>query len=285
MELFNLWQTNLVAYLFFLIVFFQSYKLSVRSVKRDGTATVLLQLLASLSAIVLSLLFSYKFPTDPKIYLLLLVACIFYAINDRFQTTARKNLQVSVYSIIGQLANVFLIIIGLTVFGDGFVPQKILGAGLILFANIFLFFKKGSFKLNKYAWTAIAAAFFFSIAISTDIGISRQFNLPFYIMLTFSIPSLFIFVFDKIKPGDIVREFNGQNKSWYLITGVSWTLTTFFSLRAYQLSNVETIVPLGATSVLLNVLVAYFFLGEKSDGWKKITAAIIVIIGICLTVI
>jgi len=284
MELLNTWQFNLIVYLVSVVIFFQSYKLAVRNVKKDGAATILLQTLAGISVLVFAPFFPFVFSKDPVIYILLLTACVFYAINDRLQTTARKNLQVSVFSIINQLSNVFLIIIGLTVFREGLILQKVAGAVFILLGNFFLFYKKGSFKLSKYVWVAVTASLFFSIAISTDIGISKHFNLPFYIMLTLLIPAFLVFFAEKIKVREIAAEYNGKDRKWFLITGLSWAMVIFFSLRAYQLGSITTIVPLAATTVLINVLVAYFFLGEKNDEWKKIIAALLVIIGVCLTV-
>jgi len=191
---FNTWQFNLIGYLIGIVVFFQFYKLAVRNAQKDGAATVLLQTIASISVLFLTPFLLIKFPSDIKVYLLLILACIFYGIGDRLQTTSRKHLQVSVFSILNQLSNVFLIVIGLTVFREPFVLAKLLGAALILLANTLLFYKKGSIKINKYAWIGVLATLFLSIAISVDIGISKQFNLPVYIMLTLFLPALSLYL-------------------------------------------------------------------------------------------
>ena len=93
-----------------------------------------------------------------------------------------------------------------------------------------------------------------------------------------------IFFGERIKLSEVIREYEGQDKRYYLITGIAWGLTIFFSLRSFQLGKVTTIVPLQATSVLLNVLIAYFVLGEKRDELKKVVAATLVIVGVILTV-
>ena len=282
--IFNTWQFNVVCYLIGVVIFFQFYKLAVKNAQRDGAATVLLQTIAGVSVLLLFPFLPIKFPSDIKPYLLLFLASIFYGINDRLQTTSRKHLEVSVFSILGQLSTVFLILIGLAIFKESFVLTKVLGAGLILFANILLFYKKGSLKLNKYAWAGVLATLLYTVAISIDIGISKQFNLPFYIMFTFLVPAFIIFFGERIKFSEVIREYQSPNKVYYLITGITWGLIVFFSLRAFQFGKVTTIVPIQATSVLLNVLISYFFLKEKSHGVKKIIAAILVVFGICLTV-
>ncbi|GAB4218692.1 MAG: hypothetical protein Fur009_0840 [Candidatus Microgenomates bacterium] len=284
MNILNTWPFNILVYLFSIVIFNQFYKLAVRDAKNDGAATILLQVIASFFCLFLVPFFSFKFPLNLKPYFLLILASIFYALNDRLQTTSRKHIEVSVFSIISQLSNVFLILIGLIFFKEKFFLNKIIGAALILFANIFLFYKKGRFELNKYTLIGVLATFIFSLALSIDIGISKQFNLPFYIMLTLFIPSLMIFFAEKIKVKDLINELETKNKKYYFITGLFWSLAIFFSLRLYQFGKVTIITPLQATSVILNILVAYIFLNEKSNRVKKIIAAILVFFGIWLIV-
>jgi uncharacterized membrane protein len=284
-QILNTWQFNLVAYLVFIVLFFQSYKLAVRNAKRDGAATVLLQLIAGVSILLLAPLLALDFPTSPKYWLLIIIASIFYALNDRLQTTARKHLPVSTYSIINQFTTIFLIAIGLVIFKEPLVTTKLVGAGLILLANILLVYKRDGVKINRNIWVAILATLVFSVAISVDIGISKQFNLPFYIMLTLIIPAVMVFFVERIKTKEVVDEYKSKSKNWYLITGVSWGLAIFFSLRSFNFGNVTTIVPLQATAVLLNVLMAYLFLGEREERLKKIIAAGLVIVGVYLTVL
>lgn len=284
LAIFNTWQFNIILFLIGIVIFFQFYKLAVRNAQRDGAATILLQLIGGFSVFCLIPFLPFKFPTDIKVYLFLILSCIFYGLNDRLETTSRKHLEVSVFSILNQISTVFMIISGFIFFKEPFVLNKIIGAGLILFANVFLFYQKGKLKLNKYAWLGVLSKLFFSIAVSVDIGISNQFNLPFYIMLTFLLPAIVIFFGEKIKPSEIIREYHSSAKIHYLITGISWGLLSFFYLRAFQFGQVTTIVPIQATAVLLNVLIAYVFFKERDHGLKKILAAVLVIIGIIFTV-
>ncbi len=284
-DVINTWQFNLVAYLFFIVLFFQSYKLAVRNAKKDGAATVLLQLIAGTSVLMLAPFFAFEFPSDPNYWLLLLIACVFYALSDRLQTTARKHLPVSTYSIMNQFTTIFLIAIGLLVFREPLVSTKIAGAGLILVANLLLVYKRGGVKVDKNIWIAVLATMVFSIAISVDIGISKQFNLPFYIMLTLVVPAVMLFFGERISKNEIMTEFNSPSKKWYFLTGITWGLAILFSLRAFSFGEVTTIVPLQATAVLLNVLTAYIFLHEREDRLKKVIAACLVMVGVYLTVI
>lgn len=287
MSLLNTWQFNLIMYFIFNVLFFQFYKLSVKNVKKDGAATIIFQVIAGISILLLVPFFKWQIPSTLGVVLLLLAACIFYAINDRLQTTVRKHLDVSVFSILSQLGTVFLIIYGFIIFKDEFVFTKIAGALLIIAANVWLFYKPGDKKLaiNKYYVIGTVALLAFATAISIDIGISDKFNLPFYISLTLMIPAAMVALSEKIKVSSITDEWSRGNKQYFAITGISWGLSILFGLRAYQLGEVSTIVPLQAVTIILNVLVAYLLLKEREQGYKKFVAAIIAVAGVYLTVL
>ena len=92
--------------------------------------------------------FKFQFPDNLRTYILLGISCIFYAIADRVNTTARRGLEVSVYSILGQLSTVFVIAWGIIFFKEAIVIKKIIGALLIIFGNIAVLYKKGKFVLK-----------------------------------------------------------------------------------------------------------------------------------------
>lgn len=286
MNFLNTWQFNLLMYYVFNVIFFQFYKLSVRNLKKDGAGTVIFQAIAGISQLLIAPFFIWKIPSSISVVILLLVACIFYAINDRLQTTVRKNLEVSTSSILSQFGTVFLIIYGFIIFRNQFILTKIIGALLIIGANAWIFYKPGKKKsaINKYYILGIVSLLAFATAITIDIGISGQFNLPFYIAFTLLVPAAMIAISEKISIKSITEEWKRGNSYFFIVTGFSWGLTILFGLRAYQFGNVNTIIPLQAVPVILNVMAAYFFLKEKDDALKKLIAAFIVVIGVYLTV-
>lgn len=279
----NTWHFNLFGYLVANVLFFQFYKVAVKQAHHDGAATILLQMVAGTSILLLVPFMPFVFPDNPLTYVLFITACIFYAINDRIQTTARKHLEVSVFSILNQFLNIFLILYGFIIFQEAVTTAKIIGALCIIAGNIFLFYKKGKFSVNKYSVLSIGASLALATAVTIDIGISAQFNLPFYIMLTLIVPALFIALIERIKPRAIIKEYNNVSFKYYLITGCAWALSIFFALRSFQLGEVSLIVPLQATAVLLNVVVASIIFKEKDNLWKKLVAALLVILGVYVT--
>ena len=145
-----MWILYVLLYIVLSIIFTQSYKIATKTSKNYGTLTVLLQLIAGCSILLLTPCFKFKFILDFKTYIILVITCIFYAISDRMNTTVRSNLDASTFSIIKQLSTVFMIISGLLFFKEPFVYKKIIGSILIVLGNIIIFYNKEKKTYNKY---------------------------------------------------------------------------------------------------------------------------------------
>lgn len=282
-NMFDTWQVNLLFFYLTQVIFFQCYKLAVKHVKNDGAATIALQSIAGVSVLVLVPFFDIAWPSNTSIILLLVAACVFYAINDRLQMTARKHLEVSTFSVIGQLSTVFLIIYGLVIFQEVSSWIKIAGAAFIIGANILLFYqpRKHKVEINSYSLLAMIAALALATAIAIDVGISKSFNLPLYISFTLIIPAIMIATVGRISPTESIKEYK-TNSKLFIITGISWAFSIFFSLRAFQLGEINTVTTLQAAVVILNVIAAFIFLHERSKIKRKIVSALLIVFGVFL---
>ncbi len=282
MDILNNWSLYVVLYLFLALLFNQFYKVSTKTAKKDGALTVLLEFMAGITILLLCPFFEMKFPTDIRVYISLGLAIVFYAITDRVNTTVRKGIEASTFSILKQISTVFMIVAGLLFFKEPFLWNKIVGAILIISSNILIFYKKGKFKLDKYVALGILSNFTFAIAMFLDVSISDNFNLPIYVAITLMIPAILIFIFDRIRLSDIKAEFKNGNKKAILVTSLTWGLSIFSQLRAYQLGNVTTVAPLCALTVILNVIAGYIFLKERDSLIKKIIAGALILVSVVL---
>lgn len=276
------WLIYVGLYLILATVFTQFFKIATKTLKRAGALTILLQLIAGLSALVLCPFFEFKLPTDVMVYIMLGISIVFYAITDRVNTTVRSGLEASTFSMLKQLSTTFMIFAGLVFFKEEFVLTKFIGAMLIIFSNVLIFYKKGKFEFNKYLLLGVFGNISFTVALFLDVNISDNFNLPFYVALTLIIPALLIMIFERIKPSEIKEEFVNGNKKAILTTAICWGGSIVSQLRAYQLGNVTVIAPLCALTVILNVIVGYLFLKERDNLLRKIISAILIIISVVL---
>ncbi len=285
MNLIDSWELNLVLYLITNVVFLQSYKAAVKNAINESAAAVTLQMVAGLAALVIAPFMVFQWPVSISTYLLLGVAIVFYAINDRLQVTVRRNLDVSVYSIIGQGYTALLFVFGLVIFGESVTATQTLGAVIVLSAISLLFVGKSQSKTanSKYLLLAVFVQLIFAIAITVDVGISEEFNLSVYIAITLIAPAILIALQGRTRLPQVQRELR-VNPRMYLVSGISWTLTIIFSLRAFQLGEVVVVAPLQAIAVLLNVVVASFIYKERSDLPRRLLASGGVITGAFLLV-
>ena len=92
----NTWWFNLIAYLVVYVVYIQFFKIVTKSSKNDKALTNLIQILSGIIVLIFIPLFDFKIPTNLKTYMFLIIACVFYAIADRCNTTAMRGLDVSI---------------------------------------------------------------------------------------------------------------------------------------------------------------------------------------------
>ena len=282
MNILNNWILYVFFYLILATIFTQFYKVATKTLTKSGALTVLLELLATVFILLLCPFFEMKFPNDSKVYILLGLSIIFYVITDRVNTTVRSGIEASTFSMLKQLSTTFMIFAGLLFLKEEFILTKFIGAMLIIFSNIFLFFKKGNFKLDRYIALGILSNTTFTIALFLDVNISDHFNLPFYVAMTLGIPAILIALFEKVTISDIQNEWKNGNKKAIILTGITWSFSIVSQLRAYQLGNVTVIAPLCALTVILNVIVGYLFFQEKDNLFKKLLAGLLIIISIIL---
>ncbi len=282
MTIVNNWLLYVILYLIVETVFIQFYKMATKKIQKTGALTVLLEMTGGLTALVLSLFFEIRFPTDVRIYIMLAISIICYTVKDRLDTKVMSGIEASTFNILQQLSTAFMLFAGLIFFKEEFILAKFIGAILIIFSNILVFYQKGKFEFNKHVLLGIIANLVFTVALFLDVNISEHFNLPMYAAITLMIPAILIMIFERIKPSEIKNEFANGNKKAILITAITWPIAIITQLRAYQLGNVTIVAPLCALIVILNVIVGYLFLKERTHLLRKIISAILIIISIVL---
>ena len=282
MTLFSNFKIYIIIYLIVSVIFNQNYKIVTKKNINDGVLTILIQFISVITCIFLLPFFEFKVVTDYRVYLFLFISIIFYTINDRLGTTSRKGLESSTYIILKQISTVFMIFMGVLFFKEPLIIKKIIGSFLIVLSNIIVFYKKQNFKFNKHLLCGVIANACLAVALFLDVNNSNKFNLSFYVLLTFLIPIILIFLFERVKIKDIVKEYKVCNKYALIVTGITWSLMMITKLKSYELGSVSVVAPLTSLAVILNIFVSYFFLKEKKDILKKVIAGILIIIGIIL---
>lgn len=282
MKILDSWELWVIIYLISALIFSQSFRVSKKQMHNVGKMTVLLEICTAFFSIFFIPFFKFSLPTDLTIYGTLFLVTIIYAATDRLNIEVRYGLEPSTFSMLKQLSTVFMIFFGLLFFKEKFVFEKILGAFLIVFANLLLAFERGKFRFNKYFLLSFLSNLLFAIAMMINVNISDSFNLAFYTILTVSVPSLFICLFGRYSMKSLKEEFSSYDKKYFLLSSFTWCLMLLSSVRAYQLGSVTVVAPLFALTSILNVIIEYFLNPNKNRFFQKIVAALLIIVGVVL---
>lgn len=269
-------------YLLSSTIFVRAFKRANRNMKDANSLTVLLEIFTALFALLLIPLFEIKFPSDPKIYLILLATTIIYAITDRLNIEARYGLNPSTFSMLKQLSTVFMIIFGIVFLKEALVPIKIIGAVLIIFSNLLISYNNGKFEINKYFVMCFISNFLFAVAMLINVNISDYFNLAIYTIITVSIPALFISLFKRLSLHKLKEEFTLYKRREFILAGATWCLMLVSSVRAYQLQSVTIVAPLFALTSLINAIIELIFDKDRKRFLIKIISALLIITGVIL---
>ena len=279
----NNWVTWVVIYLVFATIFSQSFKKSNRNMSDAGSLTILLELFTAFFSLFFIPFFKLTISHNPHTYLILIVVIIIYAFTDRLNIEARYGLSTSTFSMLKQLSSVFLVILSFVILKEKVVITKVVGASLILIANVGLAVDKdGKFKINKYFLMSLASNILFAFGMLINVNISGEFNLGIYTIITVLFPSILITLFGKHSIKELKEEFNLYDKKRFLLSAFSWCVMLISSVRAYQLGSVSVVAPLLTLTAIINTIYEFIFNKDKSEFIKKLIIGIIIIIGVLL---
>lgn len=279
----NNWVTWVVIYLVFATIFSQSFKKSNRNMSNAGSLTILLELFTAFFSLFFIPFFKLTISHNPHTYLILIVVIIIYAFTDRLNIEARYGLSTSTFSMLKQLSSVFLVILSFVILKEKVVITKVVGASLILIANVGLAVDKdGKFKINKYFLMSLVSNILFAFGMLINVNISGEFNLGIYTIITVLFPSILITLFGKHSIKELKEEFNLYDKKRFLLSAFSWCVMLISSVRAYQLGSVSVVAPLLTLTAIINTIYEFIFNKDKSEFIKKLIIGIIIIIGVLL---
>ena len=175
-----------------------------------------------------------------------------------------------------------MIFAGIFFFKEQASFTQVMGAFLIVFSNMLVFFDKGKFRMDKYVALGLLASLCAAIALFIDVSYSEEFNLSFYVCFTLVVPAVMIMGFERISLKTMRHELAICDKKFLLLTGGAGALMTLAKLSAFQVGEVIIVAPLCSLVIMLNVLFEMIVLKEKTDLAKKILAGLLVVVSIWL---
>jgi drug/metabolite transporter (DMT)-like permease len=181
-----------------------------------------------------------------------------------------------------QLSTVFIIIFGIVFMKHELVIHRLVGAGIIIIANLLLAFNKGKFRFNKYFIMCVISNLLFAVAMLINMNISSEFNVAIYTFFTVGIPFCVIALFNRVKIKELKKEFNRYDKKLFIFSALMWCLMLISSVKAYEMGNVVIVASFLALTSILNSAVELVFNRDKKTFIKKLVIGILIVIGVML---
>jgi drug/metabolite transporter (DMT)-like permease len=297
--MFSSWIFYVVIFVIAQIVFLQTFKYVAKDSKSIGALTVLVQVISAVTSAVMILVllplsgsvpaFGWQWPGGDWVpWVLLAISFVLFAVNDRLDATTRKNMDITVDTMLHQVYRLLFFPMLIIILSVPFRWPALVGGIIIVLANMWLAFDKSKFKFNKYVWLKLLSVVFFAAALTTQLESlnSGDFNIPFFAVLSFGVPALMLAGVRQATPFSVVKEM--RRKEWWiiLICGVAQALFCICLYVFLTLDRAESINAnaISAVYVLLNVVFAYIFLKERNNLLKKIIAAIIIVAAVVMIV-
>jgi drug/metabolite transporter (DMT)-like permease len=157
--------------------------------------------------------------------------------------------------------------------------------GLVLLLLAILSVVSGKIELNKRGiLLMVLSAFFFSVFQTTSATLSKQLTPAAYLAAAFFGSTLFVFLW---KYNVIVKDIRRHHWKTTLfvpvitvIPSLAYYLFAYYAFRAApQPAKVAMLLP---SQVVITVFLGYIFLHEKGLVWRKLLAAILVVISALL---
>lgn len=252
--------------------------------KNPRALTLAFNLVCIVMAIILFLVTgSYKnfvLPNQSIAWVYLIIAAFAYGMFERLRFYATKNLDASIYSIIGNISVVMAFVISLFLYKETLTLTKFIGFVLILTAFFLVIEVKKSKISIKGIWLGIVTSVLIGIGWSLDKKGANFFNPETYNILGWTLPFIIIY-FPSINIQEVKNEF--KKFSWKIVLLAFFNFVGYYlTLKAYVLAEATKIIPIIQLSTLITVIAGVFLLKERSNLYKKILAGIIAVAGVFL---
>lgn len=244
--------------------------------------TILFQFILTIVVLIYALFRGFVFPPPPFLWPRLMISAVLYAIGSLCNSYASKHLPAGENSILNASGVLITVSLGILVLGDSFGLGKVAGVFLILLSIIVLFGKE-KMKMNKGVWYALGVAFFYSIAVINDVIIIKSYDAVSFVPVMCFLPGTILALAFPKKTRQIRKLMNFKALShigiFSFFYGVS-AITYYQALNSG--ASVSQLSPISRASIIVTVILAALFLGERKHLGRKIISAVLVSIGVLL---
>lgn len=279
-----MWLLYTLVGVFFFAVFYIFSRVFLREKGSDPVAfAIIFNLVCAFLLVLATLQHGFTLPDFHKYFLNICLMAILYTGSQVLVFKASKAIEASEFIIFSSTRALWTILIALLFLGESFNLLKIAGTALILFSVVFVSLKKKGIKLQKGHLYAFGAAFCIGVGLANDAFILRHADAFSYGALAFILPGFLTMAVFPSATKKLKSYLNVKLLSKIIFLSILYCIGFIALYVAYQKGgNASQIAPIGQSVVVITVILAALFLGERDRLVKKILAAILVSIGVLL---
>lgn len=178
---------------------------------------------------------------------------------------------------------IWTIIIALLFLGESLNPAKTIGTIFILGAIALVSVKRKGIRLRSGHLYALAAAFCIGVGFANDSFVLRQADAFSYGALAFILPGILTLIIFPDSVKKIGKYLHIKLLLKILLLGIFYSVGFISLYFAYQNGgNASQIAPISQSVVIITVILAAIFLGERKNLFQKFIASVLVSIGVLL---
>ncbi len=222
-------------------------------------------------------------PLLPYIPLLVLMS-ITYALVNLFLYNSYQYADVATVNILLTTRAIWTVLFAVLFLGESITASVIAGTALVIAGIVVIFYRKGQnkFEFNKGTLFALATAFCFGAGFVIDAYVLQKTNIDprSYTIVSFGLPAFTLLLFRPKSIKNVALFADPIRLRNIAFNGLFYGSSVLGIYFAYSISNnAAQIGPLGQTSVLFSIALAYIFLKERDNVVQKLLGSILVIAG------
>lgn len=246
---------------------------------------IVFQFLLGFIVLIFSLVLgNFIFPTlTISMVIKFLISGILWAGSTTYTFKAIKRLSAAEVTILASSSAVISIILSILFLNEILDSKTVIGTVLVLLSIYIVKSEKLSFDSRKGLWFSLIAATCSGAAVVNDAIILKNYEVYSYVTIMSFIPGVILLaLFNKKRK--LIKKLATPSR-----IKLMFIFTFFYALQAvtYYLSYqsgapISHLSPITKSSIVLTVLFAVVFLGEKKHLYKKILASVVVTFGVLL---
>lgn len=214
-----------------------------------------------------------------EIIFITFLGSILYAIFDRFEFFAAKEIEASTLAIIFRITPIATLISSIIFLNEVASLNKLLGTALIIIGNIIVITGPKSIKFNRGLLFAIIASISLGLAYTIDKKVAVFYPLAVYSFISYFFPPMYNLLIPPLSLKVIKDEIKAASwRIWALgVVGIGGYSSLIY---AFSKADVSQVIPISTTSSILTVIAGTIILKERTHILRKILAVLIAFIGV-----